>query len=471
MQKQFDKILAGLPCSGNAEALPFLLAVSGGVDSMVMATLFLKSSLHPRFAIAHCNFSLRGDESDADEALVRTWADENGVRIHTVRFDTEAYAHENGVSIEMAARELRYAWFAKLCDEFAYAATSLAHNANDNAETLILNLLRGTGVAGIAGMSLSDKLPIDGASQLIVRPLLSFTRDQIEGFAYANAVPYRQDSTNLQTEYRRNKIRNLVFPVFEQINPSFVKTMNREIGYFAQMKSIADGWYKKQSDVFDPENIDIARLKETENWEYLLYRLLQPFGFNSSTLASIQKLIESQQHTLAGKVFYSENHVLHTTSTRLIVLPKKKEDEGCASVPARCTSLSEPVMVIRGAGVYHFNGSSIKVEVLDDVTGFDVRQPRGAIAFDADKLRFPFVARRWESGDWFKPLGLRGKKKVSDFFTDLKYSRPQKEESVVFVRPGDEPGRVMAVLGERIDEAIKVTPSTSRIILCYRCKA
>lgn len=459
MQKQFDKILAGLPCSENAEALPLLLAVSGGVDSMVMATLFLNSSLRPKFAVAHCNFSLRGDESDADEALVSRWADENCVRIHTIRFDTEAYAREKGVSIEMAARDLRYTWFAALCDEYGYAATSLAHNANDNAETLMLNLLRGTGVTGIAGMSLSDALPIEGSSHRIVRPLLDFTRDQIEGFAYANAVPYRQDSTNLQTEYRRNKLRNLVFPVFEQINPSFIKTINREIGYFSQMKSIADDWYRRQSAGFDPENIDIAGLKRIENWEYLLYRLLSPYGFTSSTLASVQKLLDSQQHTLAGKLFFSEDHVLHTTSSRLIVQPR------------RTTSLAEPVMVIRGAGTYHFNGSVIEVEVLDDVTGFDVRQPKGVVAFDADRLKFPFVARRWEAGDWFRPLGLRGKKKVSDFFTDLKYSRPQKDESVVFVRPGDEPGHIMAVLGERIDEAIKVTPSTSVIILCRRCKA
>jgi tRNA(Ile)-lysidine synthase len=185
--------------------------------------------LHWRIAISH----LRGEESDGDEELVRTWASEHGVRIHVRDFDTETYARENGISIEMAARDLRYAWFAQLCLDHGYKAVSVAHNANDNAETLVLNMLRGAGLRGLSGMSVVSSVP-GFPSIPLLRPLLDCTRKQIEGYMFAHKVSYREDSTNAMSEYKRNRIRNETFSIFETVNPSFVRTLNREMGYFSE---------------------------------------------------------------------------------------------------------------------------------------------------------------------------------------------------------------------------------------------
>ena len=192
-----------------------LLAVSGGIDSMCMAEIFVRRYPCESLAVAHCNFNLRGEESDGDESLVRSWAEEHGVRFHVRSFDTKGFAAEHGVSIEMAARELRYRWFAELCSVEGYDEVAVAHNANDNAETLMLNLLRGSGMKGLVGMSDVSAIPYaeDSAARL-VRPLLDMTRKQIEGYALANRVKYRNDSTNFSSDYKRNMLRNEVFPVY-----------------------------------------------------------------------------------------------------------------------------------------------------------------------------------------------------------------------------------------------------------------
>ena len=234
MQERFDRILKGLLPDGEA----VLLAVSGGVDSMCMAELFLNSTAKVRFALAHCNFHLRGEESDSDEALVREWAESHGVIFIKKDFDTKEYAASNGVSIEMAARELRYTWFAEVCRERGIAALAVAHNANDNAETMILNMLRGTGVKGMTGMRGSSLLP--GSDARLIRPLLGFTRKDIHEYAVSHGLQWHEDSTNADSAYKRNCIRNEVFPLFERLNPSFLTTLNEDMERFAQVQSVAD---------------------------------------------------------------------------------------------------------------------------------------------------------------------------------------------------------------------------------------
>ena len=210
-----------------------LVAVSGGIDSMCLAEK-VRLSGEP-FAIAHCNFCLRGAESDADEHLVQSWADSHGITCHVKHFDTTAYSEKHGVSIEMAARELRYAWFGSLCREYGYEAVAVAHNANDNAETLLLNLLRGTGLQGILGMKPSGFIPVPEYSDIpLLRPLLGMTREEIEEYARAAGIPWRDDSSNFENYYKRNKLRNLVFPVFKEINPSFIHTLNRDMERFGE---------------------------------------------------------------------------------------------------------------------------------------------------------------------------------------------------------------------------------------------
>ena len=460
----------------------FLLAVSGGMDSMCMADLFLRETGKDNFALAHCNFSLRGDESDGDEALVRDWAESNGVRLFVKRFDTSAYAKAHGISIEMAARDLRYGWFAELCQENDFAVLAVAHNANDNAETLMLNLLRGTGLSGLHGMAEVqcrvdlNRSGCDSASGegnvILFRPLLEWTRKQIEGYVLAHKVPYRHDSSNFESDYKRNKIRNEVFPVFEKMNPSFVRTLNREIDYFTEAGSIVDDWCRSQmpsvvSGDCDGNGelvIDIAALLATPHWKYLLYYLLEPYGFNSSTLASIEALLASPR-TISGKRFESATHLLLTGRDVMTVIlrPSVSDEEDVAGA-----GVSEDIAVVRGHGTYHFNGQTFTVEVLPWDDSMSLKQPGGVLIMDADKLKFPFVCRRWRQGDWLIPFGMRGRKKVSDLFADLKYDTLAKDSAIIMVdttTPGlAEQQHIAGLLAARIDDRYKVTPSTKQIV-------
>ena len=525
----------------NQRSASFLLAVSGGMDSMCLLDLFSKTLPASDFAIAHCNFSLRGDESDGDQALVEARAAELGVRLFVKRFDTTAYAREHGISIEMAARELRYAWFEDLCHEHGFDVLAVAHNANDNAETLMLNLLRGTGLNGLHGMHASS--PIATAQTVtghdiatsssghdiatssswydiakngferniatrtecptwhphIFRPLLEFTRKQIEGYVFAHKVPYRHDSSNFESDYKRNRIRNEVFPVFEKINPSFVRTLNREIGYFAEAGSIVEDWCRSQLPnvlVASPDVvISTAKLLATPHWRYLLYYILEPYGFNSQTVASVEDLLDSDR-TVSGKRFDSPTHTLLTARDSLMVVPSESRSafsknnkvplDGRLAMSERSrtplssvanqgeTALcervceSDDVMVVRGCGIYNFNGARFSVELLDRTPDMPLRQPAGTLVFDADTLQIPFVCRRWRQGDWFVPLGMRGKKKVSDLFADLKFNAIQKDRAVIFVdthTPGlAEQQHIVALLGHRIDDRYKVTSSTRAVL-------
>lgn len=449
-----------------------LLAVSGGIDSMCMADLWLRSFGSESFAVAHCNFHLRGEESDGDEALVRGWALKHDVQLHVKDFDTVSYAREHNISIEMAARELRYAWFGELCLQHGYKAVSVAHNANDNAETLVLNMLRGAGLKGLTGMKPISPLPVDTSSRsfrgiYLLRPLLDCTRKQIEGYVYAHKVMYRDDSTNASSDYKRNRIRNEAFPIFEKVNPSFVNTMNREMGYFSEAEEIVEDWCRSAAASVvrndDSENsqvqlrVDVPKLLAYRHWRYLLYHILEPYGFNSAVLASLEDLLASSR-TISGKRFESQEHVLITGRDELTL----------SYLPKVCVQEENAIMPVRGEGTYHFNGHAFKVEVLEWNDSMSLKQPEGVLIFDAAKLRFPFVLRKWRSGDWLVPLGMRGKKKVSDLFADLKYDSFKKSAAVMVVdtctdgMAGSQ--HMAAVAGVRIDSGYKVTERTTSII-------
>lgn len=441
-----------------------LLAVSGGIDSMCMAEIFVRRYPCECLAVAHCNFRLRGEESDGDEELVRLWAEEHGVRFHVRTFDTKEYAADHGVSIEMAARELRYRWFAELCASEGYDEVAVAHNANDNAETLMLNLLRGSGIKGLTGMSPVSDIPYsEGASAKLVRPLLDMTRKQIEGFALANRIRYRNDSTNFSSEYKRNMLRNEAFPVFERINPSFIRTLNREMGYLSEAEEIVSDYCQKEiaaisADALSghPEERSDVRISyddllSRKHWRYLLYHILEPYGFNSSTLASLENLLSSDR-TISGKRFEADDYVVLT------------ERDGFRIVRKIAGPAGNDIMPVRGAGTYHFNGMAFKVEILDWTADMPLKQPEGTLVFDAGRLKFPFVLRGWREGDWLVPLGMRGKKKVSDLFADLKYDSLMKTSAVMIADVQTEgmaeSGHIAGVAGVRIDDRYKVRPST-----------
>ena len=441
-----------------------LLAVSGGIDSMCMAEIFVRRYPCECLAVAHCNFRLRGEESDGDEELVRLWAEEHGVRFHVRTFDTKEYAADHGVSIEMAARELRYRWFAELCTSEGYDEVAVAHNANDNAETLMLNLLRGSGIKGLTGMSPVSDIPYsEGASAKLIRPLLDMTRKQVEGFALANRIRYRNDSTNFSSEYKRNMLRNEAFPVFERINPSFVRTLNREMGYLSEAEEIVSDYCQKEiaaisADALSghPEERSDVRISyddllSRKHWRYLLYHILEPYGFNSSTLASLENLLSSDR-TISGKRFEADDYVVLT------------ERDGFRIVRKIAGPAGNDIMPVRGAGTYHFNGMAFKVEVLDWTADMPLKQPEGTLVLDAGRLKFPFVLRGWREGDWLVPLGMRGKKKVSDLFADLKYDSLMKASAVMIADVQTEgmaeSGHIAGVAGVRIDDRYKVRPST-----------
>ena len=465
----------------------FLLAVSGGVDSMCLADMWLRCFGADSCAIAHCNFNLRGEDSDGDEALVAVWAEEHGVRLHKVSFDTVQYASENGISIEMAARELRYRWFGDLCQEHGYKAVVVAHHADDNAETMVLNMVRGAGLKGLSGMKPVSPLPCSRHPRFdrgfLLRPLLTFTRKQIEGHAFAWKVPYREDKTNASTEYRRNSIRHEVFPLFERMNPSYVRTLNREMTYFKDAFDIVDDWCRAQLPHVIarseatwqsvPLAISTPALLAIPQWRYLLYYILEPYGFNSATLESLESLLTSDR-TISGKRFESENYVLMTERNTLVVMPQSS----CPTSPLsfrptsplsfRPTEGSGEIFTpVRIPGTYHVNGTRIVVETLPWTPDMPLRQPEDTIILDAAKLKFPFVLRKWRAGDWMIPLGMKGKKKISDLFTDIKYTHTQKDRAVILVdMTGDfaEQQHVAGVAGVRIDDRYKVTDNTETII-------
>ena len=503
MQRQFDAIIkdvfgngpAGMDSAGDAKVL---LAVSGGIDSMCMADLALHSSAVLDFAVAHCNFHLRGEESDSDTAFVREWCAGNGVAIHVADFDTAGFASANGLSIEMAARELRYRWFGQLCIEYGYAGVLVAHNANDNAETLLLNLLRGTGLRGLAGMGRVSAIPYaesadgqsgkpDGNRPLLCRPMLGFTRKQIEGHMMAGRLPFREDSTNADTVYRRNRIRNDVFPMLEKINPSFIKTFNREMEYFSQAAGLLDETVRSSSLPLKPQMLSVQADKSADSvpdgsagevrislrsllsfrhWPYLLYMYLEPYGFNSASIASVERLIRSAAGggtTLSGKVFRSDTHILVSASDALIVKPVNPLDEVS---PHLCRAAeSDSLVEISGPGRYAVGSTVFAVEVKPLGSLESLKCPGGMLVCDSDLLPFPFVCRSWQPGDWFRPFGMRGRKKVSDLFTDLKFDAFRKSSTPVVVGGNCRGSHIAAVLGVRIDDSLKVTADTSEVLV------
>lgn len=666
IQKSFDRTIVGLV----PEKETALLAVSGGIDSICLASLFLNSSVGRMFAVAHCNFHLRGEDSDSDEALVAAWCGRNGVRYHKADFDTEQYASSHNISIEMAARELRYDWFASLCKDNGYYGVAVAHNANDNAETLILNLLRGTGLRGITGMQVETVVPVtrDELSGVrLLRTMLSFSRKQIEEYVAANSLEYHDDRTNAETVYKRNRIRHLVFPVFESLNPSFLTTFAREMNSFSEVQEIADDYFiSVRESVCEPAGkdellrVNAVRLSQLKHYKYVLYRLLEAYGFRDRLLEPVVRLLESGK-TFSGKVFeapgyelitageclivrksarvVSESHVISeladangdranlqgdlrggtrggvTVGTPVGVQGGKRgsvmvgkwggtqngvqvdkqggapggaqvdkqggapggaqvdeqggtldgaqvDKQGGESSPiasenhslGECFGLvgrgsasitssfvgsglpyrglagrgsarrsrgtlttggtvineNETCSVVRTTGEYVFDDFRVNVSVseagADPVADAKSLAREGIAAFSSEALTLPFLLRGWQNGDWMRPVGLNGKKKLSDIFTGLRLSIEEKSRALVIVLPGsasevagrggsssdvsdsetsrrgtDNIGtdavrgvRVAGVCGYvsgrfffRVDESVMVTPATASILKLY----
>ena len=297
-----------------------LLAVSGGIDSMYMAEKFSRTARPEDLAVAHCNFHLRGEESDGDEEFVKDWCNKQGIECLVQHFETEDYASRHNVSIEMAARDLRYGWFADVCRKGGFEAVAVAHNANYNAETLILNLLRGTGGRGLRGMKAEGTVP--GAPDVkLLRPLLETSREEITAFMTSEGLRWREDRTNADTIYKRNKIRNEVFPLFREINPSFLRTFSREMKHFSQENDIAERYFQSCTLPSLEEGVNVRELMKNDCWEWLLYRLCEPYGLSEETFDKLVELLSSGR-TISGKVFQSPSWVLYIKGKILKASPR-----------------------------------------------------------------------------------------------------------------------------------------------------
>lgn len=461
----YEKILSLL----NVERFePLLLAVSGGVDSMVMADLCTRSLPKDRIAIAHCNFHLRGADSDADEGLVKEFAESRGIIFIKKDFDTKEYAASKGVSIEMAARELRYSWFGEVCRDLGYGAVAVAHNLNDNVETLILNMLRGTGIKGMSGMKAISRLPAPDADAMLLRPMLEFARKDIREYAVLNGIRWREDKTNSDSSYKRNLVRNEIFPLLERLNPSYLDTLSKDIRNISQAENAADAWcnaLRKELVSEKPDgscSINIAKLKAYPAWEYFIFNILNEYGFGSAEVGNLVRLLNSGEN-VSGRQFLAGEHILAASSKELIISRKQADD-----FPA--------FVKIPGPGEYSISGRKFQVEIMEYSENMTLKQPEGTIIMNSDKIGFPLIVRRWRTGDWMCPLGVRnmsgrpGRRKLQDILTDLKFNMFEKENAQVLQAPGEDESHVAAILCIRIDESIKITPATHSVIRITEAK-
>lgn len=422
------------------------------------------------FAIAHGNFALRGADSDADEALVRSWAGRYGITCHVRRFETMSYAAEKGISLEMAARELRYRWFGELCREHGYEAVAVAHNADDNAETMLLNLLRGSGVKGLLGMKPEGFLPDPLYADIpLLRPLLGLSRSEIAAFVAEHGVPFREDRTNAENDYKRNKLRNQVFPVFREINPSLLGALERDRAHLGEVDAIADAYYQAHRDaVWDGASMDLAALLALEHPDYVLYRLLEEEGFATCTVEKVKSILHDSTTRSGRRVLEGDREIVFSAD-RITIRPYSLQP----SIPA-----ADEIVVVRAPGRYKVGAVSLEVSLHAPDQFDSFKTPSGVTLVDADSLPFPFIARMWRPGDYMIPLGMRGRKKLSDLLAGAEPA--VKAHAVVLIRPGDEKrgpatddgpayDRVAALVGVRPDISVRVTPATTTVLQVLKC--
>lgn len=426
-----------------APADKILLAVSGGLDSVVMAHLFNDAGFE--FGIAHCNFKLRGDESDGDEKFVKELAENYKVKLFVKNFETEAYATEKSVSIQVAARDLRYSFFESVCAEHDFKYVATAHHADDFTETVLMNLVRGSSLAALHGIKAKNKS--------IIRPLLFATRDEIENYAKERRLIWREDSSNQKDDYIRNKIRHHVIPLLKEINPSLTETFLSNASHIEETEKVLQDYIDAAKDAIVNEReehleFDIKKLIQLSAPVTFLFKLLNPYGFNSSVCKDIFHSIQGTE----TKMFYNDSWCAVKEREKLIV--------------RKNIQLAKESFVINGAGHHHFGKLHLNIESVYDADQvkqdvFNNKHKDNSSAFlDADKISFPFTLRHWKEGDSFSPLGIKGKKLLSDYFIDEKFSVAEKQQQFLLLTENT----VLWVVGKRLAEYAKLTMETKNIL-------
>lgn len=420
--------------------LKLLLAVSGGIDSMVMTDLFLKEGIS--VAVAHCNFSLRGKDSDQDENFVREYAEKHKIKFFSVRFDTKTFARKNRISIQMAARDLRYKWFEETRSGNGFDLIAVAHNLNDNIETFLVNLARGTGITGLTGMK--------AANDRIIRPLLFAKRSDIEEYSRKNKIKYREDSSNSETKYTRNKIRHKVIPVFKEINPAFENTLSETIERLKQVDMILAGHInimrKKISHTFEDKTVfEIKPLLQNIDNETILFELFSPFNINGDQLNDLKNVIKGR----TGGQFLSSGYRIMKNRNSLIISPNIHENI--------------PAIIIQSLEELHSVPFIKSVRSVKNSDRIDVHADKSVAFLDENKITYPVKIRHWKKGDYFIPFGMKGRKKLSDYFTDRKLSLMDKEKIMVL----ETGGKIAWIIGERIDERFRINSDTERVLVLH----
>jgi len=418
-----------------------LLGVSGGIDSMVMLNLFDKAGYN--FDIAHCNFQLRGDESNEDQRFIENYAHQNKLNLFVKQFDTKNYAEQNKISIQMAARELRLNWFKELLTEKNLDFYATAHHLDDQAETFFINLMRGTGIAGLHGI-----LP---KRNKLIHPLLFTNRIDIINYANKENIPFREDSSNKTTKYLRNKIRQQLIPILNEINPGFNEILSENISRLRESEII----YRKEiertidkllaNDSNNSYTIAIPGLQKLSEPILYLFEIITRFGFN---YADAKDLILSL-NSISGKQFYSATHRIVRDRDFFIV---QKMEESCNSktefsVHDNQSTIDEPI--------------KLQFRKIEFTQNTKIPTDRNIAFFDFDKIKFPLKIRKWEEGDYFYPLGMKNKKLLSDYFIDNKFSIPEKENIWLLTSRED----IVWIIGSRIDDRFKVTNNTFQALI------
>ncbi len=414
-----------------------LLAFSGGVDSVVLAHLLHNAGY--AFDIAHCNFQLRGSEADEDTGFCKKFAEAINAEFHVAYFDTKTYASEHKLSTQMAARELRYNWFNGLINEFGFSYILTAHHANDNVETVLVNLIRGTGIKGLQG--------IPEKQNRIVRPLLYATKEEIRNYALKNKLNYREDSSNVEVKYKRNFIRHHIIPELKKLNPSIEETFHSSVQFFKQSAEIVGQFaVLKFKEICKQENdglfIDIKLLLNEPQKETLLFEWLYNKNFKTNQIQQLSEILLSLKNT--GKQFTSSTHRLVIDRNYIIVKALEKQ-----------TEVSE-YKIISPFDIPHLP-IQLKFEEVKEAS-FSLYKNEITIAFP--ETLFPLTLRHRKQGDKFKPFGMKGFKKLSDFFKDKKLSLFEKEE--VWILENKE--YIIWVVGYRMDDRCKVTENTEKIL-------
>jgi len=431
MQQKFENHIA--------QNFPFLigkkliLATSGGIDSMVMVDLFLKLPFD--IAIAHCNFQLRGIESFEDQKMIQDYAKTNDIRLFLTQFDTEAFVHDYKLSTQVAARELRYSWFYELLETENYDYILTAHHADDNLETVLINLVRGTGIDGLTG--------IPEQNNKVIRPFLLFSRFDIEQYAKDNAIGWREDSSNALDKYLRNKIRHNLVPIFKELNPDFLSSFQKTQSHLQESKSMVDDasflvYQQVAKEKGTEVHFDLNQLKKLPNYKSYLYHWFNGFGF--SAWEDIYDLIDGQ----SGKQVFSNEFRLLKNRDFLILSPLNIEDE------------NEEYFINKNQKQVNIplNLLFTRVETISVVSNT-------TIFVDEDKLWYPLVIRKWREGDFFQPFGMEGKsKKLSKFFKDEKLSLIEKEKTWLLCSDNE----IVWIIGIRQDHRFRIKNTTKNIL-------